>query len=64
MDGRSGRWTLKNDAAIFPHPRSLSPRERDAKPFSLREKGGDEGTARWRPNAPEYHEHEQERSFR
>ena len=27
----------------FPHPRSLSRRERDAKPFSPREKGGDEG---------------------
>jgi len=27
----------------FPHPQSLSQRERDAKPFSLWEKGGDEG---------------------
>jgi len=30
-------------ARYFPHPLSLSRRERDAKPFSLREKGGDEG---------------------
>jgi hypothetical protein len=26
-----------------PHPLSLSRREQDEKPFSLREKGGDEG---------------------
>jgi hypothetical protein len=26
-----------------PHPQSLSRRERDEKPFSHREKGGDEG---------------------
>jgi len=28
---------------IYPHPQSLSQRERDAKPFSHWEKGGDEG---------------------
>ena len=27
----------------FPHPQSLSRMEREDKPFSLREKGGDEG---------------------
>jgi len=31
-------------SSVFPHPRSLSQREREAKSFSLREKGWDEGT--------------------
>jgi hypothetical protein len=35
--------TIQVRGNTFPHPRPLSRRERGEKPFSLREKGGDEG---------------------
>ena len=41
-----GNYVIDDDGACvksFPHPRSLSRRAREEKPFSPREKGGDEG---------------------